>query len=386
MKPNPFLPVATLALTTLLTGCSKESGGYNFGAPNIGAIVDAAIPSTLKTSSASVKSKRIESWLGLPSAYATSATCTSVGSTVATGCSTASNYVEFLRSEVFQKVSGVSESQYYRYWVDVLDNAMNETNTRLAGSSTAPACVDQTPVTVNFSFNVNNQAVTVATKLQCWEQQTAPGSATQNMAFGKDSENFYLVYRTDDNSLSNGSGERYVIAKASIDGNQADIWFVGASCQNVGTTPCSSRNDFKGNAQRVLANKTTGDFTFNSVEDESLAGAKIFGDFYGNTDGTNLYIEGAFGNGGTITDVTGMTASGAATNCLKVSDLTSLGSDCSPTLGRGAMPSDFGLTAPMRNKHTTKWQADSTAKTAFLSALDTISSIDYTAQGVGKFE
>jgi hypothetical protein len=291
-----------------------------------------------------------------------------------------------LRSEVFQKVSGVSGSQYYRYWVDVLDNAMNETNTRLAGSSTAPACVDQTPVTVNFSFNVNNQAVTVATKLQCWEQQTAPGSATQNMAFGKDSENFYLVYRTDDNSLSNGSGERYVIAKASIDGNQADIWFVGASCQNVGTTPCSSRNDFKGNAQRVLANKTTGDFTFNSVEDESLAGAKIFGDFYGNTDGTNLYIEGAFGNGGTITDVTGMTASGAATNCLKVSDLTSLGSDCSPTLGRSAMPSDFGLTAPMRNKHTTKWQADSNAKTAFLSALDTISSIDYTAQGVGKFE
>jgi hypothetical protein len=206
------------------------------------------------------------------------------------------------------------------------------------------------------------------------------------MAFGKDSENFYLVYRTDDNSLSNGSGERYVIAKASIDGNTADIWFVGASCQNVGTTPCSSRNDFKGNAQRVLANKTTGDFTFNSVEDESLAGAKIFGDFYGNTDGTNLYIEGAFGDGGTITDVTGMTASGAATNCLKVSDLTSLGSDCSPTLGRSAMPSNFGLTAPMRNKHTTKWQADSTAKTAFLSALDTISNIDYTAQGVGKFE
>ncbi len=84
MKLTPILPVPTLALTTLLTGCSKEAGSsFSFGAPNLGAIVDAAIPTTLKTSSASVKSKRIESWLGLPSAYATSATCTSVGSQVA---------------------------------------------------------------------------------------------------------------------------------------------------------------------------------------------------------------------------------------------------------------------------------------------------------------
>jgi hypothetical protein len=383
MKPNPFLPVATLALTTLLTGCSKESGsGANFGAPNIGAIVNASVTSSLKGTSAYRTKDRIESLIGMSSAQASSATCTSASPSNTSGCSTASNYVEFVKSEVFQKITGVAAPQYYRYWVDVLDSAMAETNTRLAETSSAPACIDQAPAAVNFTFRVNGQVVTVTQKLQCWEQQTTPGAATQNMAFGKDSEYFYLVYRTNDNALTPGSGERYLLAKASADGNLAEIWFVGVSCQGT----CSSRNDFKGNAQRVLANKSTGNFTFNSVEDSSVARNMTFGDFYGNTDGTNLYIEAAFGYGGTLTDVSGMTSSGSASNCVKVSDLTSLGSDCSPTLGRGdGMPSNFGLTAPMRNQGTA-WLADSTAKTNYLADLLAISSIDYTAQGVGKFE
>jgi len=184
-----------------------------------------------------------------------------------------------------------------------------------------------------------------------------------------------------------GNGERYLIAKASADGNQADIWFVGASCPNGGG--CGARGDFAVNAQRVLANKATGTFTFNQAESESVAEGMLFGDFYANTDGTHLYLEAAYGAGGDegLTDVTGMTSAGdGAANCVRTSDLAPVGStDCS-TLGRSAMPSTFGLDAPMRNKHTTQWQADEQAKTAFLTALQVISDIDYSAEGVGKFE
>ena len=385
MNLKSTFTLSTLLLTSLVSGCSKESGsGTTFGAPNIGAIVDAAIPSRLKGASASLRQRKVESWLGLTSAFATSATCTSGASADSSGCATASNYIDFLRSEVFEKATGVSGTQYYRYWVDVLDTAMSQTNSRLAEDTTPPACLDQTPVSVNYSFNVNGQSVTVTQKLQCWEQQTAPGATSQNMAFGKDSEYFYLVYRTDDNALTNGSGERYVIAKATIDGNQAEIWFVGAGCQVVGGGSCSSRSDFKVNAQRVLANKSTGQFTFNSVEDDSLTGY-IFNDFYGNTDGTNLYLEAGFARGGTLFDVTGMTSAGnGANNCILTSDLSSAGTCTS--LGRSSMPANFGLTAPMRNKHSSKWQADASAKSAYLTALQAIADIDYTAQGVGKFE
>ena len=387
MKLKSTLTLSTLIVSALISGCSKDSGGASsFGAPNIGAIVDAAIPTALKTSSAS-RNRLWDRLSAVPSAHAAQSTCTSKNPASSSSCSTAAHFVEYLRDEVFQKITGVAGTQYYRYWIDVLDTAMSETDGRITGSESAPACVEQTPVEVAFTFNINTETVTVRQKLQCWEQQTAPGSATQNMAFGKDSENVYLVYRTDDNALTNGSGERYVIAKASVDGNQAEIWFVGASCQKAGGASCSGRSEFKVNAQRVLANKSTGSFTFNTVEDETVANGMLFGDFYANSNGTNIYLEAAFGNG-SLTDVSGMTSAGnGASNCLVASTLSATSAATCNTIGRsGGMPSNFGLTAPMRNKHSTVWQADATARGAFLTALDTISGIDYTAQGVGKFE
>lgn len=386
MKLKYTLTLSTLVISSLISGCSKDKSGTRFGAPNIAAIVDASVPNALKTSSAS--NNKLWNRLGpISAAYAAPATCTSKngggGSSTST-CSTAADYISFVRDEVFQKVSGVAAPQYYRYWVDVLDTAMSETDGRIASNDEAPACLSQTPVDVAFSFNINGQAVTVTEKLQCWEQQTAPGAATQNMAFGKDSDHFYLVYRTDDNALTSGSGERYLIAKASADGNSAEIWFVGASCQTGGG--CSSRSQFNVNAQRVLANKTSGAFTFNSVEYLTTAQNMIFGDFFANSNGTNIYLEAAFGSGGSMTDVSGMTSAGnGASNCVLASTLaTAASTDCA-SIGRSGMPSNFGLTAPMRNR-APLWQADDTARGNFLTALQAISDIDYSAQGVGKFQ
>jgi hypothetical protein len=381
------LTLSTLFVSAFISGCSKDSStASSFGAPNIGAIVDAAVPTKLKTSPVAWN-KTWNRLSTIPSAHAAQSTCTTKNPALTSSCYEVGDYVEFVRDEVFQKITGVAGTQYYRYWIDVLDTAMSETDGRITGSESAPACVEQTPVEVAFTFNINNETVTVRQKLQCWEQQTAPGSATQNMAFGKDSENVYLVYRTNDNAFTNGSGERYVIAKASVDGNQAEIWFVGASCQKAGGASCSGRSEFKVNAQRVLANKSTGSFTFNTVEDDTVASGMHFGDFYANSNGQYIFFEAAYGSGSAVQNVDDNdTSTNTVTPwCLNSTTLftTSL-SNCS-TLNRSSMPSNFGLSAPMRNSGTI-WQASSGAKSSFLTALDTISSIDYTAQGVGKFE
>lgn len=383
---SPFLFSALILASTFYLGCANSTNtatGSGFGAPSIGAIVDSATPSNLK--STTTTSYFLEKFLGINSAIASSATCTAAGS-VSSGCGTAENFLEFLRSEVFQKVTGgsVAATLYYRYWVDVLDTAMTQTDTRVKSNSTS-ACLSQTPVSVDFTFNVSGADVTVTSKLQCWETQTGTGATTQNMAFGKDSSNFYLVYRTNDNATTAGSGIRIVLAKAALDGTTADIWFLGASYQTPMGGGATQR---RGNLQRVMANKTTKAFTFNTVEEDDTAKGYLFGSFFANTDGTNLYMEAAYGGGSAITDVTGMTR--AAPYCAALSAITTpiAASNCA-TINAANLPSGFGLTAPMTNSSTgsaTLWQANDTTEAAFEAAVDTIVAKDYTAAGVGVFQ
>jgi hypothetical protein len=384
---NSFHSIVLLIFASTLTlGCGNttSSGGSGFGAPNIGAIVDSATPSNLK-STTTTASYFLERLLGINSAVASSATCTAAGN-VSTGCGTAENYLEFLRSEVFQKVTGgsVAATLYYRYWVDVLDTAMTETDKRVKSNNSA-ACLSQSPVSVDFKFNVSGADVTVTSKLQCWETQTGTGTTTQNMAFGKDSTHFYLVYRTNDNATTAGSGIRIVIAKAALDGTTADIWFLGASYQSPMGGGATER---RGNVQRVLANKTTKAFTFNTVEEDDTAKGYLFGSFFANTDGTNLYLEAAYGAGGAINDVTGMTR--AAPYCAALSAITTpLAASTCTTINAANVPSGFGLTAPMTNSSTgsaTLWQASDTTEAAFEAAVDAIIAKDYTAAGVGVFQ
>jgi stress response protein SCP2 len=388
MNQSILKTLAPLALlyALFLSACGS-SNGVDFGAPSISTIVDSATPSSLKTATAYNPFKTFfERYLSPTSATAASSTCSAAGN-VSSGCATAAEYLSFLRSEVFTKSTStnVAATLYFRYWVDVLDNAMTSTNSRLKTNSVTPACVSQTAVTVDFTFNVNGTAVTVSPKLQCWETQSGVGAGTQNMAFGKDSSYFYLVYRTNDNATTSGSGIRIVIAKASLDGTTADIWFVGASYQQPSGGGAVER---RGNVQRVLANKTTGAFTFNTVEEDDTAKGYLFGSFYAHTDGTKVAMEAAYGSGTTLTDVTSMTR--AVPYCANLSALTTnLGAASCSTLNGTSPPTGFGLTTAMTNStagSATLWQANTAAETAFETAIDTITAIDYTAKGVGKFE
>jgi len=366
--------IFAIVLTGIFSSCGKKKQGSQFGAPNLGTIVDAAAPSNLKTTSLLFNSE-------LNLNREDRASC-SVLNNDSSGCSTATSFMNFVRSEVFQKISGVAATMYYRYWVDVVDTAISQTNTRLAGIEDSAACLGQTPATVNFTFPMQGTTVSVSTRLQCWEAQSGSGAATQNMAFGKDENYYYLVYRTNDNATTSGSGVRIVIAKATLDGNSTDIWFLGASYQTYGGT--TSR---RVNAQRVLANKTTGAFTFNSIEEDDVAKNYLFGNFFVNSDATHLYVEASFGNGGTITDVTGMTRTNPY--CASVSDLTTAvsASNCN-SIDADSLPSNFGLTTPMTNSSTgsaTLWLSSTTEEASFLTAVDTIMSKSYTDDGVGSF-
>lgn len=373
----------TMTAVFFLIGCSKQSG-IDFGAPAIATIVDSATPSSIKSTTTTFEN--FFNRFGFASAYAASSTCSSANN-VSSGCATAANYLEFIRSEVFQKLTAgsVAATQYYRYWVDVLDAAMTSTNDRLKNNKGAPACTSQTAVAVDFTFNVNGTSVTTSPKLQCWETQTATGAATQNMAFGKDSTSFYLVYRTNDNATTAGSGIRIVIAKASLDATTADIWFLGASYQTVVSSRAVER---RGNIQRVLANKSTGAFTFNTAEEDDTAKGMLFGNFYANTDGSKIYMEAAYGAGSSLTDVTGMNRS--TPYCASVSAITTAlsASQCAD-INASHMPTGFGSTAPFTNSSTgsaTLWQANTAAETAYETAIDNIVAMDYTALGVGKYE
>lgn len=218
--------------------------------------------------------------------------------------------------------------------------------------------------------------------MQCWENQgTTPNGGSQHFAFGQADDTYYLVYRTYDNCTDNGCGTRFLLAEASADGNEADIWVVGYSYQSSVQSV---------NALRVLANKATGEFTFNAVHDpiENYGGG--FQGFFGNTDGTNAYFEATVNTGSGAQDLGDASLVPGSGGCYLVSDLSSAG-DCSG-LDRSSLPSDFGLSVPMSfetgdNAPTvTQWLVDSNAKDAFLDDMATIGALNFTTAGVTEWE
>lgn len=246
----------------------------------------------------------------------------------------------------------------------------------------------KTPTSVDFTFPINGNTVTVTSKLQCWETQTVSGStATQTFAFGKDDDYYYLVYRTFDSCTTSGCGKRFLLAKATVDGNKADIWMVGSSKQTANSTTDDSMN-----VQRILANKSTGAFTFNHVKDPLFNAGIGFASFYGNTDGTKVYMEGVGAVGSNYNAAVGFGYNNGW--CASVSALTTSTPGTCGDVDRTVTPDGFGLSFPMviledaslsTNFSEVDWAADSNAKTAFLTALDAIGNKDLTAAGVTKW-
>ena len=358
-------------------GETRSSSGASFGAPDISDIVDSAA-SSLTTQALVAASGDLRPF-----------SCPTDGTFSAECAASAAAYIGFLQAGVFNKAtnSSVAGPQYYRWWVDVVDAALAETEQRLAGNDEAPACLSETATAVDFVFTINGSDETVSPKLQCWENQGAtPEGGEQDFAFGKDDTHYYLVYRTSDSCTTNGCGTRFLLAKASIDGNEADIWNVGYSWQSGAQSA---------NAQRVLANKTTGEFTFNLVEDPIDVGGMGFLSFYGNTDGTNAYFEATTSISNNKKDIPNLIP--GTGGCFLTSDLSSAG-DCSG-LDRNAMPQDFGPSLPMSmnpsedaggdaedaDNSITEWLADGTEQTAFFADLDAIGSMDLSAEGVTEW-
>lgn len=375
MKKEFLCGLGLCTLAVLMVACGEESrtSAASFGAPDVSDIVDESVPAELKSSSSLLSSSKDVGIFACPTDGSFDGDCGA----------TAAAYLGFLQAGVFQEATAdnVSSAQYYRYWVDVVDDALSSTNERISGNGEAPACLSEDATTVDFTFAINGANVTVSPKLQCWENQgTTSAGGEQHFAFGQDDDNYYLLYRTYDNCTDNGCGVRFLLAEASADGNQADIWMIGYSYQSSVQSV---------NAQRVLANKETGEFTFNAVHDPITSYGGGFQGFYGRTDGTNAYFEATVDTGSGFQDLSDNSLIPGSGGCYLVADMSS-GGDCSG-LDRSSMPSTFGLSVPMSyetgdNAPTvTQWLADSSAKTAFLDDLDTIGALDLSAAGVTEW-
>ena len=188
------------------------------------------------------------------------------------------------------------------------------------------------------------------------------------MAFGKDADNFYLMYITSDATTlsTSGQGERIVIAKAGADSNTADIWFIGRSFQK---TPDSATGTIKAVASRVIANKSTGSFTFSLVNEPS--GNSICSIFT-RSNGTKTYVEARTavpGSTNACTDVTGMVPGTAA--CYDATTMATT-TDCSAV---STVPTDFGAESTFIDTDLSGLAADS----------ESITKLDFAALGVGEF-
>ena len=358
---------STIAITSACGG-DKDKKTYDFGAPKIAAIVDATAPKALTGSSAGLR-------------VAPDCSAFNPGS-VTGGWQLMDNYLSYLKCATFQKNTSVAAPAYYRYWVDVLDRAMADTNSRLNGAADAlPACVTAEPVAKTFTFDIetssSTEAVNVAMKFNCFEDQTGP-MGSQVMAFGKDATHFYLMYLTKDADTltTTGQGHRIVMAKADAAGNEADIWFIGNSYQ--GGDSVVPTDKIATVANRVIANKTTGAFTYAMAE--SVIGLLSQSNFI-RYDGTSFYFKGQTTLPGpssmSVQDI--VDGSSNTEFCFGASDLATKTLATCQSANLDDVPSDFGMTEAPRSKATTTFFSDLKAD------VTTILATDFAAAGVGRF-
>jgi hypothetical protein len=362
----------------LSSSCGKENKdkvGYDFQAPKLAPIVDAAAPKALKSGKGPT-TLQLED---------TSTVCTFQDGS---GCDTLQGFLTFAKSYVFQKSSdpAVAAPTYYRYWVDTVDLALSQTKERLKDNKIEEgqtACYSGEAKTVPFVFPIAGQQVTVNAKLFCYEQQTTPDAGTsQDFAFGKDADSFWLVYRTKDKGTTTGKGSRIVIAKAKANGKEADIWFLGGSYQQ---TPGAASAQYRVNAQRILANASNGSFVFNSVEDPALP--LVFASFFANSNGKKLYMEARTAGEGTSAgaphvDVAGMAPGTGA--CLEAGNIEVETTGCDDVK---KIPATFGVKTPFHSAAHTSSGGIAVPVALELeankAALEAIEKMDYASKGVG---
>ncbi len=369
----------TASLTVLLaavtlTHCDKDKKTYDFGAPNVGAIVEASAPKGLTGAGASLT---------------LAADCSSFNPNqqITGGWQLIDNYFSYIKCATFQKNPNVEGPAYYRYWVDVLDKAMAETNKRLNDAADSlPACVTATPTTLTLTFDVesasstSSETVSFPMKFSCYESQSTPTpGSSQVMAFGKDETHFYLMYITKDAEqlTSTGQGIRIVMAKADASGNEADIWMIGNSYQNGPSVIPTDKISTMVN--RVIANKTTGAFTYSIAE--SVIGLTKQSSFI-RSNGSYVYFSGQTalpGNDGLkVTDVVDSTGQ-INEFCYASNSLESQNIATCTGVGLNTVPSNFGLTEVPRAKAVATFFADLKA------SVNKISTTDFAALGIQAF-
>jgi hypothetical protein len=333
--------------------CSKEDKkSFNFGAPAVAPIVDSATPAGLKGGTSLLSEAEYLSLLDT--------------------ASTEESFKSYITNYVFKKdeTGKVAGPVFYRYWVDILDQSMAQTQTRIEGMEDEPErCWNQAPVSVTHTFTIGGQEVSTTGKYSCWENQGTPNSASggfQKMAFGKDGSDYYFMTVTSDAAVFSASqGERIVIAKASADSTTAEIWFIGRSLQGG---PGGSQ--ISGVANRIVADKTTGAFAY-GLTDEAVGSTNCA--MYARSNGTVLNFQARtplMGSSTQCQDVTGMEWGVGA--CYDAKTLApSTGCESLVTV-----PSNYGAATPFRETDVTVIDEDSESITKF----------DFSAAGIPEFK
>jgi hypothetical protein len=342
--------LSALALTMSI-GCSGEK--YEFGAPEVAPIVDGAVPSGLK---GGTSLHSMQDFLQLMDT-----------------ASTEESFKSYVTNYVFKKdtTGKVAGPVYYRYWIDVLDEGMAQVETRISERDDEDsACWNQDAVELTHTFTIGSEDVKFAGKYNCWESQSTPNSATggfQKMAFGKDDDNFYLMYVTSDAKefTSGGQGERIVMARAAADSSSADIWFIGRSFQSG---PNGSM--ISGTANHILANKTTGAFSF-GLTDEAIGSTNCA--MFARSNGSVVNFQARTPVAGSATECQDVTGMAWGTGACYDSATLATATGCEDLK---SAPSDFGTSAPFKESDVTAIEEDS----------KTLANLDFDAAGVAEFK
>jgi hypothetical protein len=337
---------------SLSAACSKEEKKtFDFASPAVAPIVDGATPAGLKGGVSLLSDADFTKLLD--------------------SATTEESFKSYITNYVFKKdtTGKVAGPVYYRYWVDVLDEAMAQTKSRITEQEdNADRCWNQAPVSITHTFTIGAQKVSTVGKYSCWENQSTPNSASggfQKMAFGTDGTDFFFIFVTSDaTEFKSFQGERIVIAKAAADSSTAEVWFIGRSLQGMGTQSMS------GVANRIVANKTTGAFAY-GLTDEAIGSTNCA--MYARSNGTVMNFQARtplMGSSSECTDVTGMEwGTGACYDAKTLAPTTG----CE---GLSSVPSNFEASAPFKESDVTVIENDS----------ELITKIDFSALGVAEFK
>jgi len=369
--------------TLLLSACGedeKKKGSYQFGSPNISEIVEAAAPSGLRSASAGLN------------LLADCSTFDPTGSPPPGGWQLIDNYMMWLRCATFQEdTSGkVEGTAYYRYWVDVLDKAMAETEKRLASQEVAPSCMQSDPIPLEFSFRVEkpdsteSDTANVEMKINCYEKQAgAPGAESQIMAFGKDDSNFYLIFliKHADVLTEVGKGNLIVLAKTDIEGTKADVWALSNTFLGNASGVFEFPDGIAISFNRVVADKNTGAFTY-SVAESGFGQTKVASFIRSNGSQFSFtgQTSGFVNNQMQLLDIVKASDSDQKQFCYETSDLASLEPSQCAEADLYTVPSDFGLSQAPRGKSDQYFNQDLRAD------ISSIMGTDFEAKEVGEYK